>query len=176
MPREPPVPKSRHTRLRARFWPGVGYSVVTLSQSHSSSSATSCARPVSVTWPISERAMRTTTVPSGLITAQAFTSGEPSASHAPSGPPHGSFMLSASPTAAAALVARKARRFIFGTKFMAVPPLCAGRGGVDRLADLLEGATAADVGDRLVDILVGRLRFLGEQCRDRHDHPALAIA
>ena len=46
--------------------PGVGYSVVTLAQSHSSSSATSCARPVSVPWPISERAMRMTTVLVGL--------------------------------------------------------------------------------------------------------------
>ena len=41
MPRLPPVEKSPHTRLRATLWPGVGYSVVTLDQSHSSSSATS---------------------------------------------------------------------------------------------------------------------------------------
>src|SRR6185437_3508947 len=40
MPRLPPVEKLPHTRLRATFWPGVGYSVVTLDQSHSSSSAT----------------------------------------------------------------------------------------------------------------------------------------
>ena len=65
MPRLPPVEKSPHTRLRATFWPGVGYSDVTFDQSHSSSSATSWARPVSVPWPISERAMRMTTVSSG---------------------------------------------------------------------------------------------------------------
>jgi hypothetical protein len=48
MPRLPPVEKSPHTRLRATLWPGVGYSVVTFAQSHSSSSATNWARPVSV--------------------------------------------------------------------------------------------------------------------------------
>src|ERR1041385_2864388 len=48
MPRLPPVEKSPHTRLRATDWPGVGYSVVTFDQSHSSSSATSWASPVSV--------------------------------------------------------------------------------------------------------------------------------
>ena len=46
MPRLPPVEKSPQTRLRATLWPGVGYSVVTFDQSHSSSSATSWARPV----------------------------------------------------------------------------------------------------------------------------------
>src|SRR5262245_42409795 len=40
MPRLPPVEKSPHTRFRAMLWPGVGYSVVTFDQSHSSSSAT----------------------------------------------------------------------------------------------------------------------------------------
>ena len=41
MPREPPVEKFFQTRWRFRFSPGVGYSQVTLVQSHSSSSATS---------------------------------------------------------------------------------------------------------------------------------------
>ena len=40
---------------------------MTFFQSHSSSSATSCARPVMVPWPISERAMRITQVSSGRI-------------------------------------------------------------------------------------------------------------
>ena len=78
MPRLPPVEKSPHTRLRATLWPGVGYSVVTFDQSHSSSSATIWARPVSVPWPISERATRITTVSSGRMTTQAVISGEPS--------------------------------------------------------------------------------------------------
>ncbi len=74
MPRLPPVPMSPQTRLRARFWPGVGYSVLTFFQSHSSSSATSWARPVSVPWPISERAMRMMTSSLGLMKTQAPTS------------------------------------------------------------------------------------------------------
>src|SRR5688500_6223734 len=37
MPRLPPVEKPPHTRLRLTLWPGVGYSVVTFAQSHSSS-------------------------------------------------------------------------------------------------------------------------------------------
>ena len=58
--------------------PGVGYSVVTFDQSHSSSSAAICARPVSVPCPISDRAIRITTVSSGRMTTQAVISGEPS--------------------------------------------------------------------------------------------------
>ena len=54
--------------------PGVMPSVVTLLQSHSSSSATSWASPVSVPCPISERAMRITQVSSGLIATQTLTS------------------------------------------------------------------------------------------------------
>ena len=75
MPRLPPVEKLPQTRLRARFCPGVGYSVVTFAQLQSSSSATSCESPVRVPCPISERAIRMTTVSSGLMTTQALTSG-----------------------------------------------------------------------------------------------------
>src|SRR5579872_990154 len=50
------------------------------------------------------------------------------------------------------------------------------RGGVYRLAHLLEGAAAADIGNRFVDVLVGRLRLLLQKRRHRHDHAALAIA
>src|SRR5260370_29288378 len=39
------------TRLRARFCPGVGNSVVTFDQSHSSSSATNWTRPLDVRYP-----------------------------------------------------------------------------------------------------------------------------
>jgi hypothetical protein len=87
MPRLPPVEKLPHTRLRARFWPGVGYSVVTLAQSHSSSSATICARPVKVPCPISDRAIRTQTVSSGRTTTQALTSGGCAAACAEASPP-----------------------------------------------------------------------------------------
>src|SRR6266403_1318290 len=173
MPRLPPVPKSFHTRLRARFCPGVGYSVVTFDQSHSSSSATSWARPVSVPWPISERAMRMTTVSSGRTTTQALTSGEPSAARTTVGPPKGISRPIARPVPTAAVPMTKARRSSLGIWFMAASSNV--RGGVDCLAHLLEGAAAANIGDGFVDVLVGRLRLLVEKRRHRHDHSALAI-
>ena len=109
MPRLPPVEKSPHTRLRATFWPGVGYSVTTFDQSHSSSSATSCARPVIVPCPISERATRMTTVSSGRITTQALISGEPSAARTTVGP-NGRRRPSARPPPTAAVLTMKERR------------------------------------------------------------------
>src|SRR5450755_696965 len=173
MPRLPPVEKSPHARLRATLWPGVGYSVVTFDQSHSSSSATSWARPVRVPWPISERAILITTVSSGRITTQALTSGEPSAARTTVGP-KGISRPSARPAPAAAVPITKARRLSLGIWFMVASSSV--RGGVDRLAHLLEGAAAADIGDGGVDVLVGRLRLVLEQGRHRHDHAARAIA
>src|SRR5260370_1839441 len=174
MPRLPPVEKSPHTRLRATLSPGVGNSVVTFDQSHSSSSATSCARPVRVPWPISERAIRITTVSSGRITTQALISGEPSAARTRPGPPKGRSRPTARPTPVAAVPMTKARRLSFTCCLMAASSSV--RDGVDRLAHLLEGAAAADIGDGFVDVLVGRLRLVLEQGRHRHDHAALAIA
>src|SRR5258705_726992 len=173
MPRLPAVEKSPHGRLRATLWPGVGYSVVTFDQSHSSSSATSWARPVRVPWPISERAMGMTTVSSGWITTQALTSGEPSAARTTVGPPKGISRPIARPVPTAAVPMTKARRLRVGIWFMAASSNV--RGGVDCLAHLLEGAAAADIGDGFVDALVGRLRFLLEKRRHRHDHSALTI-
>src|SRR6267378_2138294 len=174
MPRLPPVEKFFHTRCRLTFSPGVGNSVVTFDQSHSSSSATSCARPVSVPWPISERAMRMTTVSSGRITTQALISGEPSAARTTVGPPKGMSRPSARPVPTAAVPMTKARRLSVGIWFMAASSNV--RGGVDCLAHLLEGAAAANIGDGFVDVLVGRLRFLLEKRRHRHDHSGLAIS
>src|SRR6185369_2041254 len=54
-------------------------------------------------------------------------------------------------------------------------PLHVRGSGVDRRAHLLEGAAPADVGDGVVDVGIGRLRFLLEERRHRHDHAALAI-
>src|SRR5450432_1302960 len=173
MPRLPPVEKSPQARLRATLWPGVGYSVVTFDQSHSSSSATNWARPVRVPCPISERAIRITTVSSGRITTQALTSGEPSAARTTVGP-KGRSRPSARPAPAAAVPMTKARRLSLGVWFMAGSSRV--RGGVDGLAHLLEGAATADIGDGLVDVLVGRLRLVLEQCGHCHDHAALAIA
>src|SRR3954454_824439 len=174
MPRLPPVEKSPQARLRATLCPGVGYSVVTFDQSHSSSSATSWARPVRVPCPISERAMRMTTVSSGRITTQALTSGEPSAARTTVGPPNGISRPSARPAPAAAVPTTKARRFSLGIWFMAASSSV--RGGVDRLAHLLEGAAPADIRDGFVDVLVGRLRLLLEKGGHGHDHAGLAIA
>src|SRR5579863_7448345 len=173
MPRLPPVEKSPQARLRATLCPGVGYLVVTFDQSHSSSSATSWARPVNDPWPISERAMRITTVSSGRITTQAFTSGEPSAARTTVGPPKGMSRPSARPEPSAALPMTKARRLNVGMWFMMASSNV--RDGVNRLAHLFEGAAAADIGDGVVDVLVGRLRLVLEKGGHRHDHAALAI-
>src|SRR6516162_6421272 len=175
MPRLPPVEKFLQTRLRARFSPGVGYSVVTFDQSHSSSSATSWARPVKVPWPISDRATRITTVSSGRMTTQAFTSGASAAACARARP-NGIRKPSDSPPPIAAAPARNERRLICDNAVMACSCSGFGGGGVDRLAHLLIGAAAANVGDGAVDIRVAWRRVVLEQGGDRHDHPALAIA
>jgi hypothetical protein len=105
-PRLPPVLMLPQARLRARFWPGVGYSVFTRAQSHPSSSATSWARPVSVPCPISERAMRMTTLSSGSTCTQAFSSGVAAASCARPG----TWKPTIRPPAAALVVCRNERR------------------------------------------------------------------
>src|SRR5688572_24196958 len=169
MPRLPPVEKSPHTRLRATLSPGVGYSTTTFFQSASSSSATSCARPVMVPCPISARTTRTTVVLSGRITTQTVISGEPSAARTRLRPNGISRPMARPPVTAAELMMNE-RRFIF----------MAGSSGfrrvVDRRAHLLERAAAADVGDRGVDVRVGRLGLVLQQRRHRHDHPRLAVA
>src|SRR5438270_7144925 len=172
MPRLPPVEKFPQTRLRVRFSPGVGYSVVTFDQLHSSSSATSWARPVKVPWPISDRAIRITTVSSGRMTTQAFTSGTLSAACAPARP-NGIRRPSDSPPPIAAALTSNERRLSCGDAVMAYPPLRRG-GGVDRLANLLIGAAAAVIGGGAVGLRIGRPRVVFALRGDRHDHPALA--
>src|SRR6266705_1296345 len=140
-PRLPPVENSPQARLRATLWPGAGYSISTLLQSQSSSSAMSCARPVIVPWPISARTARIRVVLSGRIATQTVISGEPSAARTTAGPKGGRRRPSARPPPRAALPMRKVRRSIFGLNVMFAP---SGLGGhVDRLAHLLEGAAAA---------------------------------
>src|SRR5947209_4902291 len=167
MPRLSPVEKSPQARLRLTLSPGVGYSILTFDQSHSSSSATSCASPVIVPCPISERTTRMLTVSSGPIATQTPTSGEPSCARAMLGPPKGSRKPSASPPVTAAVLTMNVRRLICMASSLSFG---AGVGcGVDRFAHLLEGAAAADVGDRGVDIGVGRLGLLLQKRRDRHN-------
>src|SRR5262245_29129299 len=170
MPRLPPVDISPQTRLRARFCPAVIDSVVTFFQSHSSSSATSWARPVSVPCPISERAIRITQVSSGFTTTQALTSVSVAvwASAAPM--PTGRRIPSARPPPAAAVVTMKRRR----ESVMSRP--LPGRGQVNRGPDALVGTTPADVRHRVVDVLVGRLCVALQECRRGHDLTGLAVA
>src|SRR5437667_7102000 len=170
MPRLPPVAMSPQMRLRARFWPGVTHSAITLFQSHSSSSATSWASPVSVPCPISERAIRITQVSLGFTNTQALISAPAAAAVcAPAvDGPKGRLKPSARPPPAAAAERRMNLR-----RFMLNLP---SSGQVDRRADALIGAAAADVGHRLVDVLVGRLRVLLQQRRGRHDLSRLAVA
>src|SRR6186997_1085326 len=192
IPREPPVPISPQARLLARLRDGEMPSVETFFQSHSSSSATSWARPVSVPWPISERAMRTTQPSSGLIATQMFTSVAPPCAAASA--TNGALKPSAKPppasVAAPTTNLRRERRWPFPKVifFMAVPSrtarctiggASAGRISgrrVDGLADPLVGAAAADVGHRLVDIGVGRFRLLLQQRGGGHDLAGLAVA
>src|SRR5262245_942162 len=176
MPRLPPVEKSPHTRLRFTLIPGVGYSVVTFAQSHSSSSATIWARPVSVPCPISERAIRITTVSSGLITTHALSSGVAAWARAAL-VPNGILRPSARPLPTAAVPTMNERRSILGFfVIMALSPPSRLRRGVDGFAHLLEGAAPADVRDRRVDVGVGGLGFVLEERRGRHDHAGLTVA
>src|SRR2546427_9276478 len=179
MPRLPPVDISPQTRLRARFCPGVIDSVETLLQSHSSSSATSWARPVSVPWPISERAMRITQVSSGLTTTHAPTSApvEPCACADPD--PNGGRTPRARPPAAAVVPTMNDRRERLGPAALVLVSFMScllSSGLVHRRADALIGPAPADVGHGIVDVPVGRSRLPRQERRRRHDLPGLAVA
>ena len=108
--------------------------------------------------PISERAMRMTTLSSGLITTQAVTSGEPSAARTTLGTERKS-TPSASPPPKAAALTTKATAIDLRNVIHGRLPHALAR-GVDRRAHLLEGAAAADVGDGAVDVGVARLRLV----------------
>src|SRR6185436_6228443 len=179
MPRLPPVEKFCHTRLRATFCPGVGYSVDTFDQSHSSSSATSCARPVSVPWPISLRATRITTVSSGRITTQALISpAAPCAAAVLTSGESGMWKPTTSAPAVAADEPRKRRRETEAVVLIVLSP--SGLAGLGRHMDCgahaVVGAATADVGHRVVDVTVARLRFLLQQRGRCHQHARLAEA
>src|SRR6267142_2631479 len=177
MPRLPPVAISPQTRLCARFWPGLTCSVAIFFQSHSSSSATSCARPVSVPCPISERAMRTTQTSLGLTTTHALISVPAAPCAAASPMPKG--MPSARPPPAAAEPTMNLRRErLVASVFMVVSSgfLNHVGGHVHRRADALIRSAAADVGHRRVDVRVARLRCFLQERRRSHDLSGLAIA
>src|SRR5882672_2849577 len=78
------------------------------------------------------------------------------------------------PPATATPPMRKLRRLTFSRIAAISRPPCR---GLDRRANPLVGAAAAYVaGHRLVDIVIGGLRRLGEQAGGLHDLPALAVA
>src|SRR5215475_833269 len=176
MPRLPPVPISPQMRWRARFWPGVIESVATFFQSHSSSSATSCARPVSVPCPISDRAMRITQVSSGLTKTHALISAPPFLAGAAS-TPSGSRIPTANPPAAAVptMKSRRERPTALVRDVFMSRSLPAGR-QVHGGSDALVRPAPADIGHRVVDVLVGGRWILLEQRGRRHDLPGLAVA
>src|SRR5215218_998136 len=120
--------------------------------------------------------MRITVVSSGRITTQTLTSGEPSAARTTVGPPKGRSRPIARPAPAAAVPITKPRRVSLGMTCWFMTFSSSACGFVDRRANLLEGPATANIGDRLVDVLVGRFRLLREKCCDGHDHAALAIA
>src|ERR1051325_7658414 len=118
------------------------------------------------------------------MTTQALTSGVASAgavsAAATASSPNGRRNPSERPPSAAA-PARNERRSSLNDAVIASlrssRPLarsCLG-GSIDRLAHLLVGAAAADVGDCTVNIGVARIRLFGKQGGDSHDEPALAV-
>src|SRR5947209_19239004 len=100
------------------------------------------------------------------MTTQALISGAPSAARAAEDP-HGIPKPGERPPPTAAAPTRNARRSISGIWVMVASRLRVIR-GVDRLADLLIGAAAADIGHGAVDIGVGRFRLVLEEGRHRH--------
>src|SRR5579859_1800739 len=174
MPRLPPVDIDPNMRLR-RIWSFTSaYSGRTLLQSHSSSSATSCARPVKEPCPSSERAMRMTTMSFGWITIQCVTSGVPAASAACTTPDRLTPIMS--PPETAAVLTRNSRRP--DSKVCGFMSSSSGglRDEMDRVSNARVGSAAADVRHRRVDLFVrGILRFLQQGGRS-HDHAALAVS
>src|SRR5919201_6505898 len=73
----------------------------------------------------------------------------------------------------------KASRLCRGLSFSRPASLSSRRavgGHVHGSPDALVGSTSTDVGHRLVDVFVGRLRRALKQCRGSHDLSGLAIA
>src|SRR5690606_35457715 len=154
---------------------GLGYSVVTFAQSHSNSSATSWARPVSVPCPISERAMRMITRSSGCTTTQALiSSGKPAWALAAS-VRYGIAKPRVRPAAAPSTTKPRRVTFIFGIMTSASSRLFV-RGHVDPGAHASGGSAAAYVGDFRIDISVRGVGIARQQRGRSHAHAGLAIA
>src|SRR5258706_229930 len=137
-------------------------SIWTLVQSASSSSASSIGKEVATPWPISQRSTMTSTLSSGPMRSHAL--GAKGAG--PCSPRVGMRKPMTRPAPTVPAVWRNARRSMSGLLCRAV------HGG----ADALVGATAADVGHGLIDLLVAGVGGLGERRGRRHDLARLTVA
>src|SRR5262252_3490082 len=105
----------------------------------------------------------------------ALISGPSSAACAISGT--GSSNPSTKAPPAAAVLASNERRSICPVAVMATSKSFSSAGrSVDSGTDALVGATAADIGDRVINIGVGRFWPILEQRHNGHDHSALAVS
>src|SRR6185437_11361740 len=152
----------------------------TRSQSASSSSATIAARPACVPWPTSTCLETTVTQPSGSMRMNG-----PNAPKSIFGVPRPRISAGEQPTSSAppALAAPTSSARRVGEKsltgaFIPAAPSGGHAGGVlDRRADALIGAAAADVAAHgEIDVGVGRLGGLGQERRGAHQLPGLAVA
>src|SRR5437879_13671123 len=109
------------------------------------------------------------TVSSGRTTTQALISGATFCALAA-----GRWNPKARPPPRAVETFRNSRRVVMAG--LLCVDLAGLRRGMDRGADPRISAAAADVGHRLVDVLVGRIGVLAQQRDRREDLPALAVA
>src|SRR2546429_6660837 len=145
-------------------------SIFTLVQSASSSSAMSIGRAVLTPWPISERSTTMSTLLSGLIRSHALGAKGATGVGAKR-PPAGRWNPMTSPAPAAAVVSRNSRRETLEGALMSGSL----RGPMDRRPDALIRAAATNVRHRRIDVGVGGVRLLREQCRRGHDLTRLAV-
>src|SRR5207237_1637827 len=170
--REPSVFCPPYVASSPRAW-----AILTRDQSASSSSATAIGSAVRTPWPISDRCATMVTRPVSSMDTNAVGlkrgTSTASAAGALLANPRGSSPIPR-PPATAAPPTRKRRRLRFSRIAAISRPSCR---GLDCRANPLIGAAATDVaGHRLVDIVIGGLRGLGEQAGGLHDLPTLAVA
>src|SRR5438445_137597 len=172
--REPSVFCPPYVASSPRAW-----AILTRDQSASSSSATAIGSAVRTPWPISDRCATMVTRPVSSMDTNAVglkrgTSTAGAAGGLLANPRGRRRSPITRPPATAAPPARKRRRLRCSRIAAISCPSCR---GLDRRTNPLIGAAATDVaGHRLVDIVIGGLRGLGEQAGRLHDLPTLAVA
>src|SRR2546425_3200298 len=172
--REPSVFCPPYVASSPRAW-----AILTRDQSASSSSATAIGSAVRTPWPISDRCATMVTSPVSSMDTNAVglkrgTSTAGAAGGLLANPRRRRRSPITRPPATAAPPTRKLRRLRFSRIAAISCPSCR---GLDRRTNPLIGAAATDVAShRLVDIVIGGLRGLGEQAGCLHDLPTLAVA